>query len=226
LCAWLLWVSVCRADGFGGSVGVASDEVLRGMTQSDHQLSPQLDLHYVLSGWYAGLSGEEVRRGLKNSANAGLIAYLGYQYRFSDDWSGSLAVRHYEYPGYRHRNDYVYDEADLSVSWRDRVVASVSASPNVFFADFDGNYGSGAAYCGELAARQPLPHGFSLNAGVGYYDLHHQIGTGYGYGSAGISTQWRSWNFDLRYVATDGTAKQRFEQLAENRLVLSALWLF
>ena len=223
----LLWsASACRADGFGGSVGIASDEVFRGLTQSDHQLSPQLDLHYALSGWYAGISADEVRRGLNESANVGLIAYLGYQYRFNDDWSGSLAIRRYDYPGYPHRYDYDYSEAALSVSWRDRILASVIASPDVFFADYQCDYGRGAAYTGELAARQPLARGFRLNAGVGYYDLHRQIGTGYAYGSAGISTQWHSWNFDVRYVATDGSAQRRFEELADNRVVLSALWLF
>jgi uncharacterized protein (TIGR02001 family) len=226
LLALLCFASVCRADGFGGSVGIASDEVLRGLTQSDHQLSPQLDLHYTLSGWYAGISGVEVRRTYNYSANVGLIAYLGYQYRFNDDWSGSAAIRRYEYPGYQTRPDYNYDEAQLTVSWRDRIVASVIASPDVYFADFQGNYGRGAAFCGELAARQSLPRGFSLNAGVGYDDLHRQIGTGYAYGSAGISTQWHAWNFDLRYVATDATAKRRFEQFAENRIVFSVLWLF
>jgi uncharacterized protein (TIGR02001 family) len=224
--ALLLFASACRADGFGGSVGVASDEVFRGLTQSDHQLAPQLDLHYGLSGWYAGISGVEVRRGANDAASGGIIAYLGYQYRFSNDWSSSLAIRRYDYPGYQHRYNYDYSEAALSVSWRDRIVANVIASPDVFFADYQGDYGRGAAYTGELAARQPLSHAISLNAGIGYYDLHHQIGTGYTYGSAGISTQWRSWNFDVRYVATDGTARRRFEQFAENRVVLSLLWFF
>jgi uncharacterized protein (TIGR02001 family) len=222
----LLCACVCRADGFGGDAGAASDEVFRGLTQSDNQLSPQLDLHYSLLGWYAGVSGVGVRRGPGDSISAGVIAYAGYQQRFSDDWSGSLALRHYEYPGNQLRRSYDYEEGALTVSWRDLLIATVMASPNVFFADFQGHYGRGAAYAGELTGRLPLPHGFCANAGLGYYDLNHQIGTGYAYGSAGVSKQWRSWNFDVRYVATDETARHRFEQFAENRVVVSALWLF
>jgi uncharacterized protein (TIGR02001 family) len=217
---------VCRADGFGGDAGIASDEVFRGLTQSDNQASPQVDLHYSLSGWYAGLSAVGVRRGGDESASVGLIAYLGYQRRFDDDWGASLAVRHYDYPGYRQRSYYDYEEAAVSVNWRELIVATVIAAPDVFFVDFYGHRGRGPAYTYELSGRYPLPQGFGLNAGAGFYDLSRQIGTGYAYWSAGISKQWRSLNFDVRYVGTDGTARERFEQFAENRVVLSVLWLF
>jgi len=225
LALWLL-SSACRADGFGGDLGVASDEVFRGLTQSDNQVSPQADVHYMWSGWYAGVSGIGVRRGPNDSPGVGLIGYLGYQHRFGEDWSVSVAARHYDYPGFQYRNDYDYDEAALSLTWRDLIVASVMASPNVFFGDLQGNYGRGAAYTYELGAREPLSRGFCVNAGIGYYNLDRQIGTGYAYWSAGISKQWHFLNFDARYIGTDETAKRRFEEFAENRVVLSLLWLF
>jgi uncharacterized protein (TIGR02001 family) len=222
----LLLASVCHADGLGGDVGIASDEVLRGLTQSDHQASPEADLHYNLSGWYAGASAMEVRRGAYDSPGVGLVAYLGYQYRFSDDWSAGLTARHYDYPGYRYRNNYDYEEGVLSVSWRDLITASVVASPDTFVADRHGHYGSGAAYSYEIGSRLPLAYGFCANAGLGFYDINRQIGTGYAYGSAGISKQWHSVNFDLRYIGTDDTAKRRFGSYAENRLLFSVLYLF
>ncbi|HWW20287.1 MAG TPA: TorF family putative porin [Steroidobacteraceae bacterium] len=222
----LLLVSVCHADGIGGDVGISSDEVFRGLSQSDHQWSPQLDLHYSFSGWYAGLTAVGVRRGQYESVRAGLIAYLGYQYRLNDDWAMSLAARHYDYPGYPYRHYYDYEEGALSVSWRELIVATVMASPNVYFADFQGRAARGPAYTYEIGGRLPLAYGFCANAGVGYYNLDRQIGTGYAYWSTGISKQWRSVNFDLRYVGTDETATRRFEQFAENRLVFSALYLF
>jgi len=222
----LLVTCACRADGFGGDLGVASDEVFRGLTQSDNQVSAQADAHYMWSGWYAGLSGIGVRRGPYDSPGVGLIAYLGYQQRFGENWSASVAARHYDYPDFQYRNHYNYDEAALEVSWRELLVASVTASPNVFFGDLQGDYGRGAAFSYEFGARKPLARGFCINAGIGYYDLEHQIGTGYAYGSAGISKQWHSLNFDARYIGTDETAKRRFGGFAENRVVLSLLWLF
>ena len=61
---------------------------------------------------------------------------------------------------------------------------------------------------------------------MGYYDLRQQIGTGYAYWSAGVERRWRSWAFDLRYVGTDATAREHFQDDAGNRVVLSAFWLF
>jgi uncharacterized protein (TIGR02001 family) len=221
----LVFASVCRADGFGGDIGVASDEVLRGLSQSDHQVSPQADLHYSRWGFYGGVSAVGVRRGPNDSPGAGLIAYLGYQQRFTDDWSATIAARHYDYPGYQRRSLYDYEEYAISAAWRERIVATVMASPDVFSSDY-GNYGRGPAYTYELSGRQPLARGFSANAGAGYYNLHAQIGTGYAYWSTGLGKQWRSWNFDARYVGTDSTAKRQFDRYAENRVVLSALWFF
>jgi hypothetical protein len=71
-----------------------------------------------------------------------------------------------------------------------------------------------------------LPLGLSGVAGLGYYDLRRQIGTGYAYWSAGLERRWGRWAFDLRYVGTDTTARQHFEDDAGDRVVLSALWLF
>jgi hypothetical protein len=41
-----------------------------------------------------------------------------------------------------------------------------------------------------------------------------------------VEYRWRSWTVDLRYVGTDATARDRFEDDAGNRVVLSAFWLF
>jgi uncharacterized protein (TIGR02001 family) len=217
---------VGHADGIGGDVGFATDNVFRGLSQSDHQVSPEGDLHYTYSGWFAGVTAEEVRRGAYDSLGADLIGYLGYQRRLGDDWSASLTARHYDYPGYEHRSYYDYDEGALSVSWREFVVANLIASPNVYFADRLGHHGRGAAITYEVAGRLPLLEGFSANAGLGYSDINQEIGTGYAYGNLGISKQWHSVNFDLRYVGTDQNARHRFGPTAENRLLFSVLYLF
>jgi uncharacterized protein (TIGR02001 family) len=222
----LSMASASRADGLGGDLGVASNEVFRGLSQSDNQISPQADLHYTQARWYAGVSAVGVRRGSNYAVGAGLIAYLGYQQRFGEDWNGSVVLRHYDYPGFQFRSLYDYEELGVSFGWRERIVATVIASPDVYFADLRGNYGRGAAYTFELSSRQPLPYGFSANAGLGYYDLQHQIGTGYAYGSIGLGRQWRAVDFDLRYVGTNATAKRRFDGFADNRVILSMLWLF
>jgi len=211
--------------GLGGSLGLASDDVFRGVTQSDGQPSPQGDLHAIVGPWYAGVSAEDVRRD-DERAGAELIGYLGLQQPLGDDWTGRATLRHYDYPGNRYRSRYDYDELGLSLSWRERIVVTVIASPDTYFRDYLGNYGSGKAFCYELVGRQPLPAAFAAVAGVGYYDLRQQIGTGYAYWSAGVERRWRSCAFDLRYVGTDATAREHFQDDAGNRVVLSAFWLF
>jgi uncharacterized protein (TIGR02001 family) len=211
--------------GLGGSLGVASDDVFRGVTQSDGQPSAQGGLHATVGPWFGGVSVEGIRR---DDARAGaeLIGYLGVQQQLADDWSGRVTLRHYDYPGLRFRSRYNYDELGLSLAWRERIMLTVIASPDSYARDYLGNYGSGKAFCYELVGRQSLPAGFGAIAGLGYYDLRQQIGTGYAYWSAGVEHRWRSFAFDLRYVGTDATARDRFEDDAGNRVVLSAFWLF
>jgi len=226
----LLLAAAARAQGLpgglAGSVGLATDEVFRGLSQNDGQLSPQFDLHDVQGPWYVGVSADGIRRGEEAGAGVEAIAYAGFQYRFGEDWIDRVTLRHYDYPGNAHRTRYDYDELGLSVAWRERIVLSFIASPDTFAADYLGHYGSGAAYCYELVAHQPLPLGVSAIAGLGYYDLRQQIGAGYAYWSAGLQYRWRSWAFDLRYVGTDSTARLHFEDDAGNRAVFSAFWLF
>jgi uncharacterized protein (TIGR02001 family) len=213
------------AVSLGGSLGLASDDVFRGVTQSDGQPSPQGDLHAIVGPWYGGISAEEVRRD-DERAGPELIGYLGLQQPLGDDWTGRVTLRHYDYPGNRYRSRYDYDELGLSLSWRERLVATVIASPDTYSRDYLGDYGSGKAFCYELLGRQALPAAFVAVAGAGYYDLRQQIGAGYAYWSAGVERRWRSWAFDLRYVGTDATARERFQDDAGNRVVASAFWLF
>jgi uncharacterized protein (TIGR02001 family) len=230
---WLALLPLCAASraqglpgGLGGAVGLATDEVFRGLSQNEGQLSPQFDLHDIVGSWYGGLSADGIRRGEDAGAGAEVIAYAGFQYRLGDDWIDRVTLRHYDYPGNANRTRYDYDELGLSFGWRERVVLSLIASPDTYAADYLGHYGSGAAYCFELAGREPLAYGLSVGAGVGYYDLQRQIGTGYTYWSAGVGDRWRSWVIDLRYVGTDATARHRFEDDAGDRAVLSVFWLF
>ncbi len=231
LTLWLLCAALqatpCQADGLGGSLGIASDQVLRGLTESDHQLSWQGDLHYSRAGWYGGVTAYGVRRGLQESSSAALTVYAGYDQQLSADWRAGVLLRHYDYPGYARRDDYDYDEIGLTLDWRDQVVASVTASPDVYAADYFGHYGRGGAFTYELGGRQPLPWGgVIINAGAGYYDLEHQVDTGYLYWSAGLSRQWRSLQVDARYIGTSQEARAHFHDLAENRLLFSVLWVF
>ena len=79
----------------------------------------------------------------------------------------------------------------------------------------------------DLALRQPLPHAFSLNAGIGYRDLRWAVDSGYVYGNAGLGWDWRRLHLDLSYIGTNGTARRLFyDDMAVRRLVGSVQWHF
>ena len=219
-------------SGFGhavdlqGSLGLSSDNVFRGLTQSQGDPSVQADGYLTATHWFGGLAAESVKRGGNQTNGAEVIGYLGYQQLLSENWSGALSARHYDYPGNRYRSLYHYDEFSLSINWHQQLMLELIGSPDTFaFSSYD-HYGRGSAFAAELTGRQPLPYALSLEAGIGVYDLHQQIGSSYVYWSAGIGRQWRYWQLSLRYIGTNGEAHRLFHSLAADRVVVSAAWFF
>lgn len=226
----MLWASLligqARAADLDGSLGVSSDNVFRGLTQSRGQASVQVEGYLTATHWFGGLAVESVRRPRDGSAGAEAIGYLGYQQLLSEDWRGALSLRHYDYPGNARRSRYAYDELSAAVSWRQRVTLELIGSPDTYTAAGNDRYGRDSAFAIELTGRQPLPYGLAADLGIGFYDLHEQIGAGYTYWSAGIGRQWRSWQAGLRYIGTDAQARHLFRYAAGDRLVVSAAWFF
>ncbi|MDR3416317.1 MAG: TorF family putative porin [Nevskia sp.] len=216
------------AQGWGGSLGVSSDNVYRGQTQSHNEPSGQADLHYYgRSGWFAGLSASSIKRSPYDSTSAEFEPYLGWQWQLTDPWSARVAAVHHDYPWNNPGRRYNYDELTGTVGYADRAFLTVAASPDV---SIDGPYASAtgrAALVYELALHQPLQHALSVNAGVGYYDLRWAAGTGYVYWNAGLGWDLGRVQLDLSYLGTDGVARHLFYSgVAVNRLVATALWHF
>jgi uncharacterized protein (TIGR02001 family) len=224
----LLPTAIARAADFDGSLGASTDNVFRGLTQSQGQASVQANGYLTDTHWFGGLTSESVKRARSLPTGVELIGYLGYQQLLSDTWNGALTLRHYDYPGNRYRGRYDYDELSASVSWRQQLVLSVIASPDTYGAAYGpyGRYGRGAAFAAELGGHEPLPYGLSADLGLGYYDLQQQVGAGYAYWSAGLGKQWRAWELRLDYIGTDAEARRLFRSLAGDRLVASVAWFF
>ncbi|HWY24819.1 MAG TPA: TorF family putative porin [Nevskia sp.] len=230
--ALLVAPGAARAEGWGGSVGLASDYVYRGLTLSANQPAGQLDLHYsgdagAGGNWYAGLWASSVRRLPDYATSAEFDPYLGYQRRFAQRWSANLSAVRHQYPWDNPGGRYNYEEFSGTVGYADRAFLTVAFSPD---SSVEAHYHfvSGRAVLAyDLALRQPLPHAFSLNAGIGYRDLRWAVDSGYVYGNAGVGWDWRRFHLDLSYIGTNGTARRLFyEDTAVRRLVGSVLWRF
>lgn len=216
------------AQGWGGSAGVVSDYVYRGLSLSSHDPAGQLDLHYRgQSGWYAGLWASSVRRFSFYSTSAEFDPYLGWQWRPAGNWSASLSAVHHNYPWDNPGHRYNYEEATASLGYAGRVFLSASFSPDSAVETRYRFVSGRAVPAYDLSLYQPLPRAFSVSAGIGYRDLRWAVDSGYVYGNAGLGWDWRGLHLDLSYITTNGTARRLFyDDVAVRSLVGSALWRF
>ncbi|MGH8456886.1 MAG: TorF family putative porin [Stenotrophobium sp.] len=216
------------AEGWGGSLGATTDYVFRGVSQSDGKPSVQADGHYYgSSGWFAGLWAASVRSDADSSNSAELNGYLGYAWPVTDAWSAKLTAVQYAYTGGNSQRRYDYDELAGTLAYTNRVFLTAAASPNTSVDLTRGTFTHRAAFSYDLAVHQPLGYAISANTGVGYYDLHRLLRTGYVYWNAGLSYDYGAAQFDVSYIGTNAAAKSLFYgDAAENRWVASVLWHF
>jgi uncharacterized protein (TIGR02001 family) len=217
------------ADGpWSAQIGATSDYVFRGVSQTYDSGALQLGANYQSpQGWFAGTWASNVDPYPFGVAAIELDVYGGIRQALGDQFNTTLTYTHYQYLNDSRPAHYNYDELALSASYLDEVVATVSYQPDstLYTALGVANRRPSAAY--ELALRWPLPAGFALNAGVGYYDLHRLFGVHYWAGDAGLQYVHRRVTFDLSRFFTDATVNRLFEGAsADGTWVLSAVYTF
>ena len=158
-------------------------------------------------------------------------ARAGFVRRFSpplgDKFNATVTYTHYQYVDDSRPVRYNYDELALSVSYLDEVIATVSYQPDstLYSALALADRRSSFAY--ELARRWPLPPGFTLDAGVGYYDLQRLFGVHYVAGNAGLQYVYRQVTFDVTRFFADSTVSRLYDGASANGTwVLSAVYRF
>jgi uncharacterized protein (TIGR02001 family) len=199
------------ADHWGGSVAVTTDYIYRGISQSGEQPAGQAGLQFQsASGWNAGIWGSSVDFGSNGGGSAYEVdLHAGYAWSLNPSWSAQANMVHYAYL----RDDdsrYDYDELSASISFQQRVTASVAWSWNTSRRSLRGAAWERQALAYELALLQPLHPHWSLSAGVGYYDLQDLFDTGYWFWSTGITFNWQGMQVDLLHIDTDSTARRLF----------------
>ncbi|WP_158244538.1 TorF family putative porin [Paraburkholderia rhynchosiae] len=203
--------------------GIATDKVTRGMDISYRQPSVNVAANwYPGNGFFAGASAASIRFDQTRTTGAEFVANVGYGWRLANDWSAQAMLAHYQFTRVPSAARFNYDELVLTAGWRDSVFASIALSPNTGF----GPSPSSRAVSYDLVGRLPLVHGWTATAGIGYYDLHSVIGIGYVYGNVGLTWQFRSWQFDVAYIATNSEAKTTLGPGASNRWIADAIWHF
>ena len=196
---------------------LTSDYVYRGVSNSDEHAAVQLGLDISTdSGFFGGIwaSTTDITSGDRNRARE-VDYYFGYVRYFGKDWSTSLSINRYSYPGADGSVNYDYDEVATIIGFKDRFWFEIDYTDTLF-----GH--NEPAYNLEALANWPLPELLTLSTGIGYFDISKFAGKAYSYWQVGISRPLRWMTIDLRYHDTaDVPAEISRADLADSRVVLT-----
>jgi uncharacterized protein (TIGR02001 family) len=232
----LVWLMVtmlagngCRADdAMSASLGMTSNYVYRGVSQSDHGAALQLGVNYQSPrGWFAGVWGSNVDPYPGGSSFKELDAYAGYIRPVGDEFTVRGTYTHYAYVQNRSPLNYDHNEWAATVAYLDVLAATLSYQP-----DYSSYSDLGAArkrrtMSYEMTGRWPVGAGVAVTAGGGYYDLHALYGIGYWAGEAGFSYAYRRLTVELSRFFVDGTVTRLYQDASANGAwVISAVMRF
>jgi uncharacterized protein (TIGR02001 family) len=223
--ATMILPPIVLAEGWHGAVGLTTDYVFRGVSQTQGDPAVQADLHYEgTPGGFAGVWASSIDPAYDSYGSTEVDLYAGWNWAIGADLSARFAYVRYLYP---EANDIDYDYSDLNLrlAWRDRVIGTVAWSPDLVRFATGGYRERGSGYAYEIALRQPLGSRFAATAGAGYYD--QLFGVEYVSWNAGLSCMSGPLEVDLSYFYTDDDAATVLgADAAGERWALTALWRF
>ncbi len=220
---------ICEAaDVWGGSVGVASDYLLRGVSRSNGQAALQLDLHYLsASGFVAGLFASNTQIDPREPKDVELDAFLGFAWTVGNDWHGKVLASHYVYPWNRDGSVYDYDELDVDLAFQEWLEVGLVYSPNApRYLPYRGLFGVTSASV-EANLQRPVLGKLSAAAGIGYSHFAGPEPAGFAYWSLGAVYDLAPLSLALSYVDTTAGAKALFyNAAADGRWTGTVIWRF
>jgi uncharacterized protein (TIGR02001 family) len=206
--------AVASAAQWAGSVGIASDYVLRGISINDGDPALQGDVHLRFArGWSAGLWGSEVQL-RPNRHSLELDTYLQWRQPLNVDFDLGLSVTHYAFPRDPRSIGYDYSELGVSLAWREQIYATVAYSPAV---NLFTTYGyiverDKRVYTFEVAAHRSLTPHLDALVGLGFYGPRNIDYASYTYGSATLGWHYGNWRADLALIAVQGVDHRWYTQ--------------
>ncbi len=214
-----LLAGTANAGELSGDVGLVSDYVFRGVSQSNQNPAAQAGLSYSFdNGFYFGTWASQVD--FNTRADAEVDFFVGYGFDISENVVADVQALRYVYPGEGSLN---YNELVFNLSIRENLSVTLAYTDDIYNFDVDGYYvgvGYDFALPGELTLTPTLGYsGFS--SGVFFDDDGNSLGSqSYLDWSLGLSRDFGPVSASLTYTDTssDGTALWR--ELADSRVVL------
>jgi uncharacterized protein (TIGR02001 family) len=216
------------ADVWGGSLGVTSDYIVRGISRSYGRAALQLDLHYLNStGFVAGLFVSNTHLDPDGPSDVELNAFAGFAWTAGSDWRGKILASHYAYPWNRAGSGYDYDEFDVDLAYQEWLDVSLVYSPNApRYLDGRGLFGV-TSESAEVNLQRPVLGRLSATAGVGYSYFAGPDPGGYVYWSVGAAYTIAPVSLVVSYVNTTAGAKALFYNgAADGRWIGTVIWRF
>ncbi len=231
LAVLLLASAPCAAaDVWGGSLALTSDYFVRGISRSNDQATPQLDLHYSNSaGLLAGVFASNTQIDSYEPRNVELSAFVGFAWSLGEEWRTKILVSHYAYPWNNAGTQYNYDELDLDLAYQGWLHVNVGYSPNApRYVPYPYDRLIGVTEkSAEVSLQRPILGKLSATAGVGYSFLDGPDSGGYTYWSVGGSYDLQTVSLVLSYVDTTAEAKSLFyNAAATGRWTGTVIWRF
>lgn len=216
------------ADVYGGSLGVTSDYIVRGVSRSNDRPALQLDLHHMnSSGVVVGLFASTTQIDPDESKDVELSAFLGYAWTSSGDWHGKILLSHYAYPWNYAGSGYDYDELGADSTFMDWLNVSLLYSPNYPRYVQSRGLVSTTAESAELSVQRPLARRLSAAASAGFSHFGGPQAGSFGYWGGDITYDLSPLSLTLSYVNTSAAAKTLFYDSAEsNRWTATVIWRF
>ncbi|WP_100656542.1 TorF family putative porin [Alteromonas flava] len=188
------------------TVGIASDYVFRGISQTDSNPALQASVDFESeSGWYGGIWGSNVD--FNDDANTEIDYYLGYAHEFEHVLL-DIGFNYYSYQGYSSSDDSDYGELLVN--------AEISNFSLLF--GYTNDYINSDESVSYLSAAYliPLANEFSLTLQVGYSRGEEALGENYVDYSATVEKSWHGIDASLALHSTDIDDSD----IADTRLVL------
>lgn len=227
LLAWPAQHAAARSS-WGGSVGVTTDYLVRGISRSDHDPSLQAEVHVSgEAGWIIGLFTASTRIAPEAPRDAELGALLGYAWNWNEDWSSRLLANHYRYPWNQQGNGYNYTELAFDLAYHGWLSFTAIYSPDApRYQPYYGLIGV-PARSAEINLQSPAWHRLNFNAGAGYSRFGGPDGAGFAYWSAGAALDLAPWTLSAGFVDTSSASSDLFYDSAAHRRWMAALtWRF
>lgn len=214
-----LLASTAGAGELSGDIGIVSDYVFRGVSQSDEDPAVQGGLTYTFdSGFYVGTWASQVDFQSETDFEADFFA--GYGFDISDKVAADVQVLRYVYPDEGALN---FNELMFNLTFAEKLTTTIGYTNDVY------NSGETGWYYGA-SLDLPLPAEFTLTPAVGYSRFGRGVladgSTRYLDWSLGLSRDFGPISAALTYHDTNGKGEDLFGYLAESRVSLGVVFSF